>query len=337
MTVSVVIPNWNGRELLESALASLRAQSLRPLEVLVVDNGSTDGSAEAARAEGAEVLQLAGNLGFSVAVNRGVEAARGEAIALLNNDVELEPDWTAKLAGALEGDGVWFAIGKLLDYAARDRVDGVGDAICRGGTSCRLGHGRRDGDWSARRRTIFFPSATAVLARREFFARTGQFDEAFFSYLEDVDLGLRAALLGLGGVYVPEAVGYHRGSATLGPWSSRMVEWITRNQILLLAKFYPGSVLRRYWRSVLAAQLLWAALAVRRGRPVAWARGLAAGLARARGIRRNEAKWRTDGPRLATVLAESERELVWFEQSTGWDDYWRWYFRLAPLGKETQG
>ena len=115
-----------------------------------------------------------------------------------------------------------------------------------------------------------------------------------------------------------------------------MVEWMTRNQILLLAKFYPESVLRRYWRSVLAAQLLWAGLAWRRGRPVAWARGLAAGMTLAGRIRRNEAKWRTDGPRLATVLAESERELVWFEQSTGWDDYWRWYFRLAPPGKETR-
>ncbi len=337
MTVSVVIPNWNRRDLLESVLATLRAQTLRPLEVLVVDNGSTDGSAETARAGGAEVLQLAANMGFSVAVNRGVEAAGGEAIALLNNDVELEPDWTAKLAGALEQEGVWFALGKLLHYAERNRVDGVGDAICRGGAACRLGHGRRDGAWSARPRRTFFPSATAVLVRREFFALTGRFEEAFFSYLEDVDLGLRAALLGLEGVYVPEAVGYHRGSATLGPGSSRMVQWMTRNQILLLAKFYPGSVLRRYWRSVLAAQLLWAAQALRRGRPGAWARGLAAGMMLAGRIRRAGAGWRTDGPRLATVLAESERELVCFEQSTGWDDYWRWYFRLAPTGKETQG
>ena len=336
MTISAVIPTWNRRDLLEAALASLAAQARRVDEVVVVDNGSTDGSADAARRAGAQVLQLSRNWGFSAAVNRGLDATRGEAVVVMNNDVELAPDWTGKLAAALEAGSAWFAIGKLLDHAARDRVDGAGDAICRGGTACRLGHGRPDGPWFERPRPVFFPSATAVLLRREFFSRTGPLEEAFFAYLEDVDLGLRAALLGMEGLYVPEAVAYHRGSATLGAWNSRVVEWMTRNQILLLAKYYPASALWREWRAVLVAQVLWAALAWRRGRPLAWARGFAAGLARARGLRRAAVRWRSDGRRLAEVLADSEQELLSFEQSTGWDYYWRWYFRLAPRARETQ-
>lgn len=336
MTVSFVIPTWNRRDLLAAVLASIQVQTEAPLETLVVDNGSADGSAEAAEQAGARVLRLGRNRGFSFAVNRGVEAARGEAVAVVNNDVELRPDWTEKLTRALGHGGGWFAIGKLLDYASRDRIDGVGDAICRGGTACRLGHGRADGPLFDRRRPTFFPSATAVLARREFFARVGGLDEVFFAYLEDVDVGLRAALLGLEGVYVPEAVAYHRGSATLGAWSGKTVEWMTRNQILLLAKYYPLRLLVRFWRPVLAAQALWGGMTVRRGRLPAYARGLAAGLLRGAALRRAGSRWRADGNRLAKLLTASEDELACFERSTGWDDYWRWYFRLAPRPRETQ-
>jgi len=339
LTVSFVIPTWNRSDLLQAALASLRAQTRPPLEILVVDNGSTDGSAEAARRAGAEVLEvganLGGNQGFSAAVNRGVAAARGDAIALLNNDVECAPDWTDRLASALATTNAWFAIGKLLDHGRRDHIDGAGDAVCRGGAACRLGHGRTDGPWFDRSRRTFFPSATAVLARREFFSRVGPLEEAFFAYLEDVDLGLRAALLDLAGVYEPAAIAWHRGSATLGPWNSRTVEWMTRNQILLLAKFFPAPLLRRYRRPIAAAQLLWAVLALRHGRSVAWARGLYAGLQQAPALRRATASFRDDGNRLATILSKSERELVSFQQATGWDRYWRWYCRLAPLGRET--
>jgi GT2 family glycosyltransferase len=336
MAVSFVIPNWNRRDLLLATLASLGAQTEPPLEILVVDNASSDGSAEAARRAGARVLPLDHNTGFSFAVNRGLEAARGELVAVVNNDVEFAPDWTGRLRQALEGSGAWFAFGKLLDHASRDHIDGVGDALCRGGAALRLGHGRPDGPVFQQPRRSFFPSGTAFVARREFFARAGPLEEAFFAYLEDVDLGLRAALLDLAGLYVPEAVAYHRGSATLGAGSPEMIEWITRNQILLLAKFYPTDLLRRLWRPVLAAQALWFLLALRQGRVAAWARGLRAGLAGREALRRSGAAWRADGTRLATILSSSERELLYFERSTGWDAYWRWYFRLAPAPQETQ-
>ena len=336
MTVTFIIPTWNRGDLLAAALASVERQQPAPHQVLVVDNGSTDGSGDIARRAGAEVLRLDRNRGFSFAVNRGVEAARGEAVALVNNDVDLEPDWGRRLSDALDQTTAWFAIGKLLDFARRDTVDGAGDALCRGGTAWRLGHGRADSPAFNQPRRTFFSSATAVMARRELFSRAGKLDEVFFTYLEDVDLGLRAALLGLDGVYVPEAVAYHRGSATLGPGSAQTVEWMTRNQILLLAKFYPAGLLWRFWRPILAAQTLWGGAAILRGHPVAWARGLASGLAGGPALRRSAAAWRANGNRLAEVLLRSEAELVSFQRSTGWDRYWRWYFCLAPCPKETQ-
>ena len=122
MTVSFVIPNWNGSAFLRTALASIAAQTHAPLEILVVDNGSTDDSEQVARRAGARVLQMGANRGFSYAVNRGLEAARGQAVAVVNNDVEFQPTWTATLVAALEQTGAWFAIGKLLDSADRKSV-----------------------------------------------------------------------------------------------------------------------------------------------------------------------------------------------------------------------
>ena len=333
-SVSFVIPTWNRRDLLASVLASIQAQTLQPLEILVADNGSTDGSEEVARQAGAQVLQLGVNKGFSFAVNRGVEAARGEMIAIVNNDVEFAPDWTERLAARLEQGGAWFAIGKLLNYTRRDQIDGVGDAICRGGAACRLGHGRPDSSLFYTPRLTYFPSATAVLVRRGFFERAGKLEEALFAYLEDVDLGLRAGLLSLEGVYVPEAVAYHRGSATLGVWSGPMVERITSNQILLLAKFYPWSLILRFWRPILTAQALWAITAACHGRLGAYGRGLAAGLWRSAAVRQSGRQWRIDGNRLAGILLRSEQELISVQRAAGWDRYWRWYFRLAPQPQE---
>lgn len=334
--ISFIIPNWNRGDLLKSALASIRAQVLPPAEILVVDNGSTDESEQIARQAGAHVLRLGENHGFSYAVNRGIEAARGELLALANNDVEFAPDWTEKLSQRLQQSGRWFAIGKLLDFARRDRIDGAGDAVCLGGAAWRLGHGRADSSLFDTPRCTFFPSATAVLARRELFERAGKLDEAFFAYLEDVDLGLRAALLGLEGIYVPEAVAYHHGSSTIGAWSGRMVELLTRNQIFLLAKFYPPGLLWRFRRHILAAQVLWGAMAIRRGRPFAYLRGALAGAVQAAAIRRSSASCRNDGKRLADVLLRSEGELVRVQRATGWDGYWQWYFRLAPHPQERE-
>ena len=336
MTVSILIPHWNRQALLMPLLQSIREQRLPQgveVEVLVVDNGSTDGSASVAEQEGFQVLRLGRNEGVSRALNRGIAACRGEWVAVLNNDVELTPDWLCQLLQAVRSENVWFATGKTLDFDRRAHIDGAGDAVCRGGTAWRLGHGKRDGPEFGVRRLTYFPSATASLFRRTFFERVGPFEESFFAYLEDVDLGLRAAIENLSGLYVPQAVAYHRGSSTAEAWSSAVVEWMTCHQLLLLAKFYSARLLMRYARPILAAQLLWAGLAFSRGRGWAWMRGLWLGIRRFARLRRASEALRR-GERLATVLCSSEADIARVQGAAGWDAYWKWYFRLAPRAAE---
>src|SRR4029079_13571208 len=131
--------------------------------------------------------------------------------------------------------------------------------ISRAACALRVGQGRADSPEFSRPRSIAIAPATAVLFRAELFRRVGLFDTDFESYLEDVDFGLRCAIQGLAGVYVPEAVATHQGSASLGPWSPEMVRLIARNQLLLVAKH---GLWRRYWWPILIGQSLWGLLAL---------------------------------------------------------------------------
>ena len=337
MTVSAIIPQLDRADLLASALRSLAVQRLpggAEIETIVADNGSRDASVAVARAHGARALLLGRNRGVGYALNRGIEAARGEWVALLNNDVELAPDWLATLLEGASRSGAWFATGKVLDAARRDRVDGAGDALCRGAAAWRVGHGRADGPHFSAPRPTFFPSATAALFRREFFVRAGLFDESFFAYLEDVDLGVRAAARGLPGAFVPKALAWHLGSATAGRWSAGSVSWITRHQLLLVSKHYSEAMLLRFALPLAVAQLLWAALALSRGRGAAWLDGIRRGVADFR------ANWRP-GPRpgerdLVAALLASEREIAALQEATGWDTFWKWYFRLTRPDREAR-
>jgi GT2 family glycosyltransferase len=172
---------------------------------------------------------------------------------------------------------------------------------------------------------VRFVPFTAALLRRELFARVGFLDEDFESYLEDVEFGLRCALGGFSGVYVPDAIAYHAGSATLGAWHRDTVRRIARNQLLLVAKHYPEKWIRRYGWPVVAAQALWGAVALRHGAGLAWLRGKLEGLRAFRAMRHAA----PDPGRLAEILEQSERELLELQQRTGFDLYWRLYFALT--------
>src|ERR1700686_2267636 len=128
--VSIVIPNWNGSALLANLLADFERQSYPIDRVIVVDNGSTDDSVRVARNAGASLIELNANTGFAHAVNCGIRNSDAEWIAILNNDISLEPDWLTHMLGKLAGSDAWFATGKLLDAQRRDRIDGSFDAIC---------------------------------------------------------------------------------------------------------------------------------------------------------------------------------------------------------------
>jgi GT2 family glycosyltransferase len=340
MTATAVIPHWNRRDLLDTLLRTIRDQTRPFHEVIVADNGSTDDSVQFAEQHGARVIQLGRNLGFAAAVNRGIEAARSEWIAILNNDVTLDAAWLATLTEAADREGADFATGKILragqaSLSEQPRVpdqpviDGAFDEVSRGACACRCGAGKPDSPaWNQPRRIRIAPM-TASLFRRSLFTEIGPLDERFVSYMEDTDFGLRCALAGRGGIYVPSALAHHRGSATLGAWSYDTVRRIARNQVLLGLKHFRG---QPRWPMV-AGQLLWGLLAIRHARGVAYLAGKISGWRAARMEHRPVAQARdTDEDskreRLGAIVEDSEKEIFEIQQQTGFDTYWRAYFWL---------
>lgn len=321
--VSIVIPNWNGAPRLAKLFEGLEQQSHAIQEIIVVDNGSTDDSAQVAAGAGASVIALGANTGFSHAVNRGIRAASSDWIAILNNDVWPEPDWLRNLMEAAVALGAWFATGKLLDAARRDRLDGAFDAICRGACAWRCGHGRSDSDLWNQPRDIRFAPFTAAIFRAELFERVGLLDEALESYLEDVDFGIRCSTGGFTGRYVPRAVAYHQGSATLGSWHPDTVRKIARNQLLLVAKHYPRGWILRYGWPIFIAQALWGLTALGHGRLLSYLQGKLEGL---RSFRQSRGEF---CDRFPAILEQSEGEIRELQKLTGFDLYWRLYFALT--------
>ncbi len=318
-TVAAVIPNWNKAEMLAQVLADLSAQTHPLQKILVVDNASSDDSGAAADRAGVQVIRLERNHGFAYAVNRGIEQCATDWVLILNNDVRLGPEWLATLVAAAVESDAWFATGKLLSAAHANTIDGTYDAVSRAGTAWRCGNGMADGPiWSKARRVAMIP-LTAALVRRELFDRIGLLDEAFESYLEDVDFGLRCAAANYTGVYTPAAVAHHAGSATLGTWHNSTVRRIARNQVLLTRKHFRSAP----WWPIVAGQLLWGLVAARHGAGFAWIVGKLEGLR----MTRVEAcsNWATLGP----AIRSSEAELRRLQQASGFDLYWKLYFAVV--------
>jgi len=300
--VSVVIPSWNGRELLDGALASLREQRFRDFEIVVVDNGSTDGTAAhlAAVWPEAEVVALPKNRGFAGAVNAGIGRARGEYVALLNNDMELDEGWLGELVAALDAaPRAGSAASKLRMLREPGVLDGAGDLVTWYGATWRRGHGERDRGQYDEPGEVAGPCAGAALYRRDALEEVGGFDGRFFAYLEDADWALRAQLAGRPCVWVPSAVAYHLGGATSRRMGDLETELIARNTLALVLKSFPAARLAA-WAPLIAGYQLWVlAAAVRRG---AWRAVLRGWGAAARGLpstlrARAEVRRRTRDPR----------------------------------------
>lgn len=252
---SIVIPNWNGRHLIGPCLDSLLAQTYPRLEIVVVDGGSTDGSTElvAAKYPQVRLVRLEKNLGFAGNVNAGLRAARGDGLALLNNDAEADPDWLAELVGAMEihPQAGSFA-SKILRLNDRRLISSAGDLLRANGLAVQRGSGQPDDGRFGAAGAVFSACGGAALYRRAMLEDVGLLDEGFVSYLEDVDLGLRAQLRGWPCRYVPGARVYHRGSATGGgPLASY---YVARNSIRLIARGLPSRVLRNCLSQIVKAQ-----------------------------------------------------------------------------------
>jgi GT2 family glycosyltransferase len=243
--ISVIVVNWNRKELLRACLASLRAQTGVVFEVILVDNGSSDGSAEMAEQEfRVNVIRNRENRGFCAANNQGIRAASGEFVALLNNDAEADPGWLAALwRTCSSAEDVGMAAGKILVWEDPRLIDKVGHLIFPDGQNRGRGTGSEDRGQYDRQEEVLWPDGSAGLYRREMLDQIGGFDEDFFAYGDDAEIGLRARIAGWRCIYTPDAVVRHHRSATLGKDSARRLELIERNRILLAVKLFPLSLL----------------------------------------------------------------------------------------------
>ena len=260
--VAVVIPNYNGVRWLPGVLESVRAQTLAPVETLVVDDGSSDGSLAllAERFPAVRVLALGDNGGFARAANAGFGAVQTEAVALVNTDVVLAPDWLELAVAAL--DQAASVATKLVDFDDPALLYDAGDVLRRDGVCEQRGRFERDRGEYDEPGEVFSACAGAALYRQSAVLAAGGFEERFGMYLEDVDLGLRLRLAGWACRWEPRAVARHAGEGSSAALPHGAGAWVERNTLLLIARTFP----LRWLPLVAYRQLAWAAQAARSGR-----------------------------------------------------------------------
>ncbi len=276
---SIVIPSWHGIDLLLQCLDSVFAQrfTATPLsyDIYIVDNGSTQNerrqllqafqvvepdcfekeaiifsTEKSRRIDGQDeswihLICNADNLGFSVAVNQGIQASNGDFVVLLNNDIVLEPYFLQNIFDAFQKHPDWLhAATKIRQFHHRERLDDAGNTLLVTGRAVKIGYGEMDAGQYDAPRVIFSASGAAAVYRRNFFDIVGTFDESFFAYLEDVDIGYRARRMGYACGWIPTAVSYHIGSASTGSMKNAFTaRLLAQNQVNLHLKNTPFSLM----------------------------------------------------------------------------------------------
>jgi GT2 family glycosyltransferase len=248
--VSAVVVNWNGRAFVGDCVASLLDQTYPRLEVIVVDNGSTDGSVELLQREfghRVRVLPQPTNAGFAGGNNLGIRVARGTWIALLNNDAVADSRWVeALMAAAAQDAAIGMCASKVYLWGRQGILDSAGGLLL---SADGIGRGRgrleHDRDEFRHEADVLVPSACAALYRRAMLDQIGLFDEDFFAYCEDSDLGLRGRLAGWRCRYAPDAVVHHRYSGSTSPYSAFKAFQVERNRIWVVIKGYPPGLALR--------------------------------------------------------------------------------------------
>ncbi len=321
LEASVVVVTWNGRERLSESLPAIVGQQGVRHELILVDNGSTDGTAAWVRGAfpSVHVVELPENTGFAAGNNRGFESARAPLIATINNDAIPDPDWLASLvsAAAAHPDAGMFA-SRMIYLHDPKLIDSAGISLDPLGIAWDRHAGmpvRDDTDGE-----VFGASAGAALYRRELLQATGGFDERFFAYLEDVDLAWRARWLGWKARYVTAARVRHMHSATWAEDSPLKTYHLGRNKVWLIAKNYPLGPLLRWLPLILAYDAASLPVTVWRQRSLSAVRGRLAGLRRLPEIWRSrghlEVARRESLPTSTTAGSESaapERPATWPE------------------------
>lgn len=273
--ISILLVNYNGKHLLQECLQSLRTQSLRNFETIVIDNNSVDGSLAYLQDNFPEVkcFDAKANLGFAGGNNFGLQFCRGDWVFFLNNDTVLAKDCLEQLLLAIQTlDGVGFGC-LMLDYQNPALVDSGGDTIYKAGpVYCHRGYSANDPLFSAPRKVTSI-CAGAAIWKMSVVKELGGFDEQFFLNFEDLDMGLRARHLGYQLWLVPSARLRHKGSATIGHYTHTSVFYCTRNSFWLRLKNYPLPVLLLTMPGILVTGLLTIIVFTRRGVLWSWIQG----------------------------------------------------------------
>jgi len=247
--ISVVIVNWNGEDVLQRCLESVFAQTIRDIEVILVDNASIDRSLDGIEEHWplVNIIRMEKNVGFAAANNIAARAAHGQWLALLNSDAFPEPDWLETLLAASEKHpGLFFFASCQIQANDPGKLDGTGDQYNTGGIAWRRQHNQPVGDVVDVVNEVFSACGASAFYPRNAFLEAGGFDDTFFSYFEDVDLGFRLRLLGYRCLYIPNARVLHVGSSSLGKDSKFAIYHSLRNMVWTFFKNMPAPYFWKY-------------------------------------------------------------------------------------------
>ena len=309
------------------------------MEIVVVDNASRDRSVEIIQSVTPEAVLLCENrnLGYAGGVNAGIRSSQGEWVAVLNNDTQVSPDWLAECVRAIQAhsDAVFFAC-RILDFENRDTLYSAGDCFLRAGIGYRRGQEQKDREDLRKEGEVFSASGCAALYRRDVLEEIGGFDDRFFAYLEDVDLGLRLQAADHRGYYVPGAEIYHHGASTSGgEFSPLSVRLRTCNSVLLLLKSVPIGILFRCIPMIVFAQLVWFLRVIAHKRLISYISGLTKAVLLAPAMITDRAGirpfWRRSSRRLwHTILQSESLARKDFTSTSSKPDslFLKWYFRM---------
>ncbi|MDD5671846.1 MAG: glycosyltransferase family 2 protein [Candidatus Omnitrophica bacterium] len=241
--VSAIVLNWNGKDVTSRCVDSLLKQTYQSLEIIVVDNGSEDGSLAMIRkkyGENIRVIENGKNLGFAGGCNVGILASRGEYVALINSDATVEKNWLEEMVKGIQLDENYgMAAGKIYFSNDKGLIENTGHVVYRDGLGRGRGRLERDQGQYDYDSTTFCPNGCAALYRRKLMDEIGMFDASFFAYADDIDVGFRGRLLGYECVYIPTAIAYHKLSASFGMLSPFKIFLLERNRLWVTIKCFP--------------------------------------------------------------------------------------------------
>lgn len=241
--VSIVIPNYNGKHFLKKCLDSISKQTYKNIETIVVDNASSDNSIEFLKDEYPNVITISmtTNTGFSGAVNKGIIESKGDYVFLLNNDTEIDEKCVEYLVNTIKQNQNIFSVNsKMIQYNNRALLDDAGDEYNIFGWAFKRGFNQRV-QTNIKQRRVFTCCAGAAIYNKKILNKIGYFDEAFFAYLEDVDIGFRANCFGYKNIFCPDAIVYHIISGTTGNKKTEFKTKLSaRNNVYLIYKNLPS-------------------------------------------------------------------------------------------------